>query len=253
MSTILGALRKTIQEYELIKPGDRIAVGLSGGKDSTALLWALKKFQRFSTVPFDLEAITISNGFENFDLSPMKRFCDELQVPYHIEETEIAKIVFDIRKEKNPCSLCAKMRRGALTEVMNREGLNVLALGHHADDALQTLMMNMLYTGKLSTFEVKSYLSRSNVTMIRPLIGSSEQEVIGLVRQMNLPVIASPCPATGNTKRQEISQLLSSIYKNIPHSRASLLTAMKNEDQMNLWFPSLIANAATHKEQPDRP
>lgn len=241
MSTILGALRKTIQEYELIKPGDRIAVGLSGGKDSTVLLWALKKFQRFSPVPFELEAITISNGFENMDLTPMVQYCAELAVPYHIEETEIAHIVFDIRKEKNPCSLCSTMRRGALAEVMNRKGLNVLALGHHADDAIETLMMNMFYTGKISTFEVKSHLSRSNVTMIRPLIGSSEQEIIGLVHQMNLPVIASPCPATGNTKRHEISQLLNSIYMSIPHSRASLLRAMKNEDQLNLWFPSLIS------------
>lgn len=240
MSSILGALRKTIQEYELIKSGDRIAVGLSGGKDSTALLWALKKYQRFSPIPFELEAITISNGFENMDLSPMVEFCDHLEVPYHIEETEIAHIVFDIRKETNPCSLCAKMRRGALADVMNRKHLNVLALGHHADDALETLMMNMLYTGKISTFEVKSYLSRSEVTMIRPLIGSSEQDIIGLVRHMNLPVIPSPCPATGSTKRHEISQMLNSIYKTIPHSRASLLTAIKNEDQMNLWFPSLI-------------
>lgn len=242
MSSILGTLRKTIQEYELIKSGDRIAVGLSGGKDSTALLWALKKFQRFSPIPFELEAITISNGFENMDLSPMVQFCAELDVPYHIEETQIAHIIFDIRKEKNPCSLCAKMRRGALTDVMNHKNLNVLALGHHADDAIETMMMNMLYTGKISTFEVKSYLSRSGVTMIRPLIGSSERDVTSLIREMNLPVVPSPCPATGTTKRHEIGRMLDKIYKTIPNSRASLLTSMKNEEQMNLWFPSLIAS-----------
>lgn len=238
MSSILGALRKTIEEYELIRPGDRIAVGLSGGKDSTALLWALKKFQSFSPIPYELEAITISKGFTGMDLSPMTQFCDELKVPYHIEETDIAKIVFEIRQEKNPCSLCAKLRRGALTSVMNRKGLNVLALGHHADDAVETLMMNMLYTGKISTFEIKSHLTRSDVTVIRPLIGSSEKEVIGLVRQLALPVIPSPCPANENTKREEIRELLKGIYRSIPHSRANLLTAMKNEAQLNLWFGS---------------
>lgn len=237
MSSILGALRRTIQEYDLIKPGDRIAVGLSGGKDSTALLWALKKYQSFSPVPFELEAITISKGFENMDLSPMVRFCSELGVPYSIEETDIARIVFDIRQEKNPCSLCATLRRGALAQVMNRQGLNVLALGHHADDALETLLMNMLYTGKISTFEIKSHLTRSDITMIRPLIGSSEKEVIGLVRQLGLPVIPSPCPANENTKREETRQLLKNIYRSIPNARASLLTALKNQDQLNLWFP----------------
>lgn len=236
MSSILGALRKTVQEHGLIKPGDRIAVGLSGGKDSTALLWALKKYQGFSPVPFHLEAITISKGFEGMDLSPMVELCAQLEIPYHIEKTDIAKIVFDIRQEKNPCSLCATLRRGALADVMNRKGLNVLALGHHADDALETLLMNMLYTGKISTFEIKSELARSGITMIRPLIGSSEREVIGLIRQMSLPVIPSPCPADENTKREETRQLLSSIYRRIPHARASLLTAIRNKEQLNLWF-----------------
>ena len=237
MSSILGTLRKTIQEHDLILPGDRIAVGLSGGKDSTALLWALKRFQRFSPIPYSLEAITISNGFEDMDFGPMKQLCRELDVPYHIEETDIATIVFDVRKEKNPCALCATMRRGALAQVMKARDLNVLALGHHADDALETFFMNMLYTGKLSTLEIKSYLSRSQVTVIRPLIGCSENEVIGLVRQQNLPVIKSVCPVDKNTKREEIHQLLKGIYQSIPHSRASLLTAMKNEEQFGLWFP----------------
>lgn len=238
MSSVLGTLRKTIQEYQLIGPGDRIAVGLSGGKDSTALLWALKQFQRFSPIPYTLEAVTISKGFPGMDLTPMRTLCADLEIPYHIEETNIAEIVFDIRKEKNPCSLCSTLRRGALAQVMNREGLNVLALGHHADDAIETLMMNILYTGKISTFEIKSHLSRSNITLIRPLIGCSEKEVLGLVRQQGLPVIPSPCPADANTKREEIHQLLKGIYRSIPHSRANLLTAMKNEEQLNLWFSS---------------
>lgn len=243
MSAVLGALRKTIQQYGLIQPGDRVAVGLSGGKDSTALLWAMKMFQRFSPIPYALEAITISNGFQGMDFTPMKQLCAELEVPYHIENTDIAEIVFTIRKEKNPCSLCATMRRGALAQVMNREGLNVLALGHHADDAIETLVMNMLYAGKMSTLEIKSHLSRSGITVIRPLIESSEKDVIGLVRQQGLPVIKSTCPVDKNTTREDVHQLLKGIYQSIPHSRASLLSAMKNEKQLNLWFPSLVSAA----------
>lgn len=249
MSAVLGTLRKTIQEHDLIMPGDRIAVGLSGGKDSTALLWALKRFQRFSPVHYELEAITISNGFDGMDFTPMKDLCSELEVPYHIEETDIAKIVFDIRREKNPCSLCATMRRGALAQVMNHKRLNVLALGHHADDAIETLLMNMLYTGKMSTLEIKSHLSRSGITVIRPLIGSSEKEVIGLVRQEKLPVIQSTCPVDKSTTREEVHQLLKGLYQSIPHSRASLLSAMKNEKQLNLWFPSRAPGNINEEEQ----
>lgn len=245
MSAILGTLRKTIQKHGLIMPGDRVAVGLSGGKDSTALLWALKRFQGFSPIPYELEAITISNGFNGMDFTPMRQLCSELKVPYHIEETDIGKIVFDIRKEKNPCSLCATMRRGALAHVMNQKGLNVLALGHHADDAIETLMMNMLYTGKMSTLEIKSYLSRSDITVIRPMIGSSEKEVIGLVRQQKLPVIQSCCPVDKSTTREEVHQLLKGIYQRIPHSRASLLSSMKNEKQLNLWFSSSTLHETT--------
>lgn len=237
MASLLGTLRKTIQENNLIQPGDRIAVGLSGGKDSTALLWALKKFQRFSPVPFGLEAITISKGFANTDFTPMAQLCATLDIPYHIEETEIARIVFDIRKETNPCALCSNLRRGALAEVMNRKGLNVLALGHHGDDAIETMMMNLLYGGKLSTLEVKSHLSRADITLIRPLIDCTEKAVLGIIRQQDLPVIPSPCPADGSTKREEVRQLLRTIYRGVPRSRASILTAMKNKEQFNLWFP----------------
>ncbi|HAS73390.1 MAG TPA: tRNA 2-thiocytidine(32) synthetase TtcA, partial [Clostridiales bacterium UBA8960] len=228
-------LRKTVKEHRLINPGDRIAVGLSGGKDSMALLHALKHYQSFSPDPFELEAITIDLGFENFDLDKAKAFCHELGVPYTITKTEIAKIVFDYREEKNPCSLCANMRRGALANTMNEQGLNVLALGHHADDALSTLFMNTLYAGKLNTLEYYSFLSRSSIHLIRPLLDASEASIKGYVKSNSIPILKSPCPMDQKTKREEINHLLKSIYKEIPDSRKNMLTAMRNSDQCNLF------------------
>jgi tRNA(Ile)-lysidine synthase TilS/MesJ len=235
MTSLLGIMRKTIQDYALIQEGDRVAVGLSGGKDSMALLYLLARFQRFSPFKFDLEAITVDMGFNNFDLSGAKAFCAQLGIAYTIVETEIAKVVFEIRDEKNPCALCANMRRGALADAMNQRGLNVLALGHHADDALTTFFLNMLYAGKLNTLEYKSYLSRTGVHVIRPFLDASEAQVIGTVHKENIPVFKSPCPMDKHTKREEIGDFLKDIYKDIPHSRKNILTAMRNEAQCNLF------------------
>ncbi|MDH8677604.1 ATP-binding protein [Fusibacter bizertensis] len=235
MNNILGSMRKTIQEQEMIQPGDRIAVGLSGGKDSMALLHELSRFQKFSPIPFELEAITIDMGFNNFDLDAAKVFCNQLAVPYRIEKTDIAKIVFEIREEKNPCALCANMRRGALSKVMNDRNLNVLALGHHADDALSTLFLNMLYAGKLNSLEYSSYLSRTAITVIRPFLDTAEADIIGFIKSNCIPVLKSPCPMDRHTKREDMSQLLKTIYKDNPHSRKNLLTAMRNENQCNLF------------------
>lgn len=236
MKSLLGNLRRTIQENSLIQDGDRVAVGLSGGKDSMVLLYALKKFQRFSPIQYDLAAATINLGFDNFDLSKTKTFCEKLEVPLLIEETNIAKIVFEAREEKNPCALCANMRRGALMTLLNREGYNVLALGHHNDDAIETMFMNMFYTGKISTLDYKSYLSRSQVYVIRPLLNVKEADIIGAVNKENIPVTKSPCPMDKNTTREKIKNLLKSIYSDIPNSRQSITKAMKNEEQFKLWF-----------------
>ncbi|MCA0384713.1 MAG: tRNA 2-thiocytidine biosynthesis TtcA family protein [Firmicutes bacterium] len=235
MSNILGSLRKTIQEKQLISDGDRVAVGLSGGKDSMALLSALKRFQSFSPIPFTLTAVTIDMGFENFDLEAAKAFCHSLEVPYHIIPTDIAKIVFELRDEKNPCALCANMRRGALASAMKSLDLNVLALGHHADDALSTLFLNMLYSGKLNTLEYHSFLSRSEIHVIRPFLDTSEANIIHYVKSNHIPVLKSPCPMDRKTKRETMNHLLSTLYKEIPHSRVNLLTAMRNKDQCNLF------------------
>jgi len=235
MSNLLGIMRRTIQTYNLIEEGDRVAVGLSGGKDSMALLQALARFQKFSPFYFHLEAITIDMGFNNFDLTGAKDFCASLQIPYTIVPTEISKIVFDIRDEKNPCALCANMRRGALAETMNHLNLNRLALGHHADDALTTLFLNMLYAGKLNTLEYCSFLSRSNIHVIRPLLDASEVQIIGAINKENIPIFKSPCPMDKHTKREDVGLFLKDLYKEIPHSRKNILTAMRNEKQCNLF------------------
>lgn len=235
MSSILGQLRKTTQTHDMIKSGDRIAVGLSGGKDSMALLHVLNQYRSFSPIPFDLHAVTIDLGFDNFDLGRAKDFCDSLDIPYTITHTKIAEIVFESRKEKNPCALCAKMRRGALVETMQTLGLNVLALGHHADDALSTLFMNMIYTGKLNILEYSSFMSRSEVLLIRPLLDVNEAIIKGYIRSLEIPVLKSPCPMDRKTKREEINLLLKDLYKLSPDSRKNMLTAMRNSEQCNLF------------------
>ncbi|WP_069650390.1 tRNA 2-thiocytidine biosynthesis TtcA family protein [Caloranaerobacter ferrireducens] len=236
MRRIVGAIRKAVEEFNLIEDGDRIAVGVSGGKDSLTLLYGLKIFQRFSPVKYELEAITLTLGFEDFDLSKVKEFVKEIDVPYTIKETQIGKIIFDIRKEKNPCSLCARMRRGALHDLMKEKGLNKLALGHHADDAIETLFLSMFYEGRINTFSPKTYMSRKDITVIRPMIYVTEHQIKGAVKKHNLPTVESPCPANRNTKREYVKHLMKNVYKDIPQARDRLITAIKNKEQLNLWF-----------------
>lgn len=235
MANVVGSMRRTLQNAHMITSGDRVAVGLSGGKDSMALLHALAQFRQYSPFPFELEAITIDLGFQNFDLAAAEVFCRALDIPYTVVPTEISKIVFDIRDEKNPCALCANMRRGALAKTMNARGLNKLALGHHADDALSTLLMNALYAGKLNTLEYTSFLSRTEITVIRPFLDTAESHIIHYIHQNKIPSIKSPCPMDKRTKRETTNALLSTLYKTVPHARKNLLTAMRNADQCNLF------------------
>ncbi|MCT4620777.1 MAG: tRNA 2-thiocytidine biosynthesis TtcA family protein [Marinisporobacter sp.] len=236
MKKILGNLRKAVIEYNLINENDRIAVGLSGGKDSMTLLYALKLFQKFSPVKYDLEAITISMGFENADFTPLKEFCKQLEVPYTIEETHIGKIVFDLRKEKNPCSLCSNMRRGALYNLMDEKNLNLLALGHNQEDTIETLFMNILYNGRIKTFLPKSKLVDRNITIIRPLIYVSEHQILAATERNPIPVIKSPCPVDKKTTREDTKNLMNHIYQNVPQAKKRILTSIKNKDQFGLWF-----------------
>lgn len=235
MKRILGAMRKAIEEYKLIEDGDKIGVGLSGGKDSMLLLYGLKLFQGFSPYKFDLEAFTIDMGFEGFDLSPVEEFCTKIDVPYTIIKTHIGKVVFDLRNEKNPCSLCAKMRRGALHNAIKEKNCNKVALGHHSDDVIETLFISMFYEGRINTFLPKTYLSRKDIHAIRPMIYLTEHQVIGAIEKYKIPVIKSPCPMDKKTKREEIKLMLKDIYKEIPEARERIMTAIRNKDQVKLW------------------
>ena len=208
---VLSFTRRAIDDYQMIEPGDKIAVGVSAGKDSLTLLCAMAQLRRFYPVPFELIAITIDMGFEGADFSSIQRLCDELDVPYHIIPTEISHIIFDIRKEKNPCSLCAKMRRGALHNAAKELGCTSVALGHHFDDTVETFMLNLFFEGRLGCFSPVTYLSRVGIKLIRPMIYMPEKDVRYFAKKAELPVLASTCPADGNTQREEMKKLLAEL------------------------------------------
>ena len=208
---LLSYVRRAVDDYNMIEEGDRIAVGISGGKDSLTLLAALAGLRRFYPKKFDIVAITEDMGFEGSDFSAIAELCEKLQVEYKIEKTDIAKIVFDIRKESSPCSLCAKMRRGALNGSAKKFGCNKVALGHHYDDAVETFMLNLFFEGRIGCFRPVTYLSRMDVTVIRPMIYMPEKDVRYFAAKAELPVIKSPCPADGNTQREEINKLIGDL------------------------------------------
>ena len=235
MKTTLGCLRKADTDFHLIEPGDRVAVGVSGGKDSLLLLHALSLYRKFSHKDFTLMAFTISMGLEPFDLSGIHRLCQELDIPYVVKQTEIGDIIFNKRKEKNPCALCAKMRRGALNDMCREYGCNKLALGHHRDDAIETLLMSLFYEGRFHTFHHKTYLSRTGITAIRPLCYLPEYHVRHMVEELNLPVVKSPCPANGETKRQEMKELMQALRKRYPDAPDRFLHALQSDKQYDLW------------------
>ena len=235
MKTILGCIRKADTDFEMIAPGDRIAVGISGGKDSLLLLYALSLYRKFSGKDFTLQAITLKMGLEPFDVSGIARLCEEIEVPYTVIETEIAHIIFDVRKETNPCALCAKMRRGALNDAAKDAGCNKVALGHHREDAIETLLMSLIFEGRLHTFHPNTYLSRKDITVIRPMIYAPEKDVIHVVKKLNLPVVHNPCPADGHSKREEMKQLIRTLSKDYPHLKDYMLSALQNNNQYGLW------------------
>ncbi|MBQ6716466.1 MAG: tRNA 2-thiocytidine biosynthesis protein TtcA [Clostridia bacterium] len=235
MKEVLGCIRRADKDFGLIQAGDTVCVGVSGGKDSMLLLYAMALYRRFCPNKYNLIAATLHMGLEPFDLDPVKALCEELDVPYTVQKTQIAQVIFEERKEKNPCSLCAKMRRGALIDLCKDLGANKLALGHHRDDALETLLLSMFYEGRIHTFHPKTYLSRKDITQIRPMAYLPEKHVIHMVKSLNLPVVKSPCPANGATKREEMKKLLSHIATTIPNVRELMLSALQNEAQYGLW------------------
>lgn len=236
LQKLLSLVRKCDTDFGLISPGDRVAVGLSGGKDSLALLYALSAYRKFCTNPFELCAVVIDAG-AGADFSPLAPLCEKLDVPLHIVKTDIAEIVFDARKEKNPCSLCAKMRRGALDGKLNELGCNVLALGHNADDMVETFLLCALYEGRLSTLQPSSYLDRAGIKLIRPLLYVREKETAAFVREYSLPVIVNPCPANGFTKRETMKSLISEMCAVTPDAFERLHSALVNPERNNLVPP----------------
>lgn len=230
MQELMGIMRRAIEEYGMIRDGDRIAVGVSGGKDSVALLAGLHGLRRFIGIDYGLVAITIDPRFENreTDFSVIERLCRELAVPYFIRRSELGYIIFEERKERNPCSLCARMRRGMLHDLAKENNCNKLALGHNCDDAVETLMMNLFHEGRIGCFQPVTYLSRKDLTMIRPLVLAPERIVRNIVERNGLPVVKSVCPVDGRTKREEMKNLLAKLEMNeFPGLRKRLFGAIR--------------------------
>lgn len=227
MQRILSYMRKAIEEYTMIEEGDKIAICLSGGKDSITMLHAFKSLQRFYPKNFEIIAISIDPGFEFFDTTFLQKICNDLDIPLFIEKSNAKEIVFDIRKEKNPCSLCANLRRGIINSIAIREGCNKIALGHNQDDVLETFLLNLFYTGSIGTFSPISYMDRSKVTLIRPLIYTPEKDTKRFIKKNNLSVMPKVCPMDGTSKREDMKQLIFSLSKNIPMIRANLFGAIQ--------------------------
>lgn len=232
---MLSVLRKGITKYNMIKNGDKIAVGVSGGKDSVTLLKLLAEYRRFSPERFDLIAISVDLNFKDnpTDFEPLKNLCSELNVEYFIEKTDIGQIVFDVRKESNPCALCSKMRKGALNSLAKEKGCNKVALGHHADDLIDTLLLSLFYEGRLSTFAPKSYLDKTDLTLIRPMIMIKEMDIISYAK--NLPIVKSCCPANTFTKREYVKDVIRRIGEDIPNVRDMMFTALIHPERYNLF------------------
>ena len=216
MQKLLSQLRKCVRDYQMLSPGDRVAVGVSGGKDSLALLRLLAELRDHSAVPFELLAVTLDMGYEEMDFSPVADLCARLQVPYTLRRTQIREIVFDIRKEENPCALCAKLRRGILNETAVALGANKVALGHHYDDTVETFALSLIYEGRISCFLPVTYLDRTGLTLIRPMLYLHEKTIRNFAERENLPVVHNPCPADKNTKREDVKALLYELEGRYP-------------------------------------
>jgi tRNA(Ile)-lysidine synthase TilS/MesJ len=235
LKKMLGYLRRGVTDFDMIQDGDKIAVGLSGGKDSNTLLYAMKLYQGFSPHKFDLKAITISLGLPGFDTEALRQFCRSIGVELTIVDTYIGHLLFDVRREKNPCSLCANMRRGALNNAALRIGCSKVALAHHKNDAVETLLLSMFYESRISTFSPVTYLSRKGITLIRPMIYAPESEIRTAVKKNSIPVIHNPCPADGKTRRQFVKDLLRQLGRDIPDIENHIFKSILNSEQVNLW------------------
>ena len=225
LQQILSLTRKCIDKYNLIENGDKIAVSCSGGKDSLTLAVALNALKRFYPHQFDIKVVSVDPGFKNINFDDLERFFNELNIEFHVIKTDIAEIVFNIRKESNPCALCSKMRKGAINPYIKSIGCNKIALGHNKDDLIETMLMSLIYEGRINTFKPMSYLDRTDVTVIRPLLFIDEIDIKGFANAYPLPVIKSPCPADGNTKREYAKNLMLNLDKENKGAKKSLFNA----------------------------
>lgn len=228
LQQLLSYTRKAIDDYAMIQSGDKIAIGISGGKDSLTLLYALKHLQRFYPKPFELTAITVNLGYPEFNLDKIKTLCQELDVPYHIVNTDIAQIIFEERKERSPCSLCAKMRKGSLNQKAKDLGCNKVAYAHHKDDIVETMLLSLIYEGRFHSFSPVTYLDRMDLTVIRPMLYVPEADVIGFLNRYQLPVEKNPCPQDGVTRREYVKQLLRQLNLENPGVKNRMFTAVIN-------------------------
>lgn len=229
LQRVLSYVRRAVDDYHMIEDGDHIAVGISGGKDSLTLLYGLNGLMRFYPEHFTIHAVTVDLGFQNLNLEKIKSLCQELKIDYTIVKTDIADIIFNQRKETNPCSLCAKMRKGALNEAIKKAGCNKVAYAHHKDDVVETMLMSLVFEGRIHTFNPVTYLDRMDLTVIRPLIYMNEADVVGFVNKFQIPVVKSPCPADGNTRREYIKNVLKNLNQDTPGVKARMFTAIQNE------------------------
>ena len=230
LQQLLSLTRKAVDEYQMISEGDHIAVGISGGKDSLTLLYALHGLKRFYPNKFKLSAVTVDLGYSECDFTPVTCVCSQLDIPYKIVKTDIARILFEERKESNPCSLCAKMRKGALNQAVKDMGCNKVAYAHHKDDIIETMLLSLIFEGRFYSFSPRTYLDRMDLTVIRPMMFVSEADVVGFQNKYNLPVVKSRCPIDGYTKRQYAKELVKELNLAHPGAKQRMFTAVLNGD-----------------------
>ncbi len=228
LQKVMSQVRRALDDYHMITDNDRIAVGISGGKDSLTLLLALHGLMRFYPKPFTLHAVTVDLGFDNLDLDKIQELCNKIEIPYTIVKTQIAEIVFEGHREENPCSLCAKLRKGAFNNAIKKEGCNKIAYAHHRDDMIATMFLSLLYEGRFQALEPVTYLEKSGLTLIRPLLYMRESDVVGFTNKAALPVVKSPCPADGKTRRKYVEELLRRIDRENPGAKNRIFTAIEN-------------------------
>lgn len=241
LQQVLSHVRRAVDDYCMIEDGDKIAIGISGGKDSLTLLYAMNDLKRFYPKHFEIHAVTVDLGFENLNLAGIRELCRTLGVEYTIVKTDIAQIVFEERKEENPCSLCAKMRKGALNQAIKAAGCNKVAYAHHKDDVVETMLMSLIFEGRFHTFAPVTYLDRMDLTVIRPLMYMNEADVIGFVNKYKVPVVKSPCPADGHTKREYVKNLLRQLNSENPGVKERMFTAVRTGN-MKGWVERLGSN-----------